>query len=94
MKTGIIRRVDDLGRVVIPKEIRGRLGIKEGVPLEISLENGSVCFTPYCVDARTKIATIIEDICITDYEDDKQNEILNNIDKLREIAKSFERLGV
>ena len=30
--TGIIRRVDDLGRVVIPKEIRRTMGIKEGDP--------------------------------------------------------------
>lgn len=33
--TGIVRRIDDLGRVVIPKEIRRNLGIKEGDPLEI-----------------------------------------------------------
>lgn len=33
--TGIVRRIDDLGRVVIPKEIRRTLGIREGTPLEI-----------------------------------------------------------
>ena len=33
--TGIVRRIDDLGRVVIPKEIRKTLRIKEGTPLEI-----------------------------------------------------------
>lgn len=33
--TGIVRRIDDLGRVVIPKEIRRTLRIKEGSPLEI-----------------------------------------------------------
>ena len=32
--TGIVRRIDDLGRVVIPKEIRKTLRIKEGTPLE------------------------------------------------------------
>ncbi|MBQ8997308.1 MAG: AbrB/MazE/SpoVT family DNA-binding domain-containing protein [Clostridium sp.] len=36
--TGIIRRVDDLGRVVVPKEIRRVLGINEGDPVEIGLE--------------------------------------------------------
>ena len=46
--TGIIRRVDDLGRVVIPKEIRRTLKIREGDPLEIFLEdNGYVCFKKY-----------------------------------------------
>lgn len=33
--TGIVRRIDDLGRVVIPKEIRRTLAIREGDPLEI-----------------------------------------------------------
>ena len=33
--TGIVRRIDDLGRVVVPKEIRRRLNIREGDPLEI-----------------------------------------------------------
>ena len=46
--TGIIRRIDDLGRVVIPKEIRRAMKIKEGDPLEIYTEsNGTVCFRKY-----------------------------------------------
>ena len=47
--TGIIRRVDDLGRVVIPKEIRRTLKIREGDPLEIFVENDYVCFQKYSV---------------------------------------------
>ena len=38
--TGIVRRIDELGRVVIPKEIRRTLRIREGEPLEIYTENG------------------------------------------------------
>lgn len=46
--TGIIRRIDDLGRVVIPREIRKTLGIREGDPLEIFTTNeGGVCFQKY-----------------------------------------------
>lgn len=45
--TGIIRRIDDLGRVIIPKEIRRSLRIREGDPLEIFIDNGSVCFQKY-----------------------------------------------
>lgn len=37
--TGIVRRIDDLGRVVIPKEIRRTLNIKEGDPLEIYIDH-------------------------------------------------------
>ena len=46
--TGIVRRVDDLGRVVIPKEIRRTLRIREGDPLEIYLlEDGGCVFKKY-----------------------------------------------
>ncbi|MBQ0134035.1 MAG: AbrB/MazE/SpoVT family DNA-binding domain-containing protein [Clostridiales bacterium] len=46
--TGIVRRIDDLGRVVIPKEIRRTLRIREGDPLEIFTEqDGAVVFKKY-----------------------------------------------
>lgn len=45
--TGIVRRIDDLGRVVIPKEIRRNFNIKEGDPLEISTDGKYVCFSKY-----------------------------------------------
>ena len=46
--TGIVRRLDDLGRIVIPKEIRRAMKVKEGDPLEIfGIENG-ICLKRYC----------------------------------------------
>lgn len=47
--TGIVRRIDDLGRVIIPKEIRQALGIREGDPLEIFTDpkEKAVCFKLY-----------------------------------------------
>lgn len=46
--TGIVRRIDDLGRVVIPKEIRRSFRIKEGDPLEIYTDaEGEVIFKKY-----------------------------------------------
>ena len=46
--TGIVRRIDDLGRVVIPKEIRRTMRIREGDPLEIYTDNdGQVIFKKY-----------------------------------------------
>ena len=46
--TGTVRRIDDLGRVVIPKEIRRTMRIREGDPLEIYTDNdGGVIFRKY-----------------------------------------------
>ena len=46
--TGIVRRIDDLGRVVIPKEIRRTMRIREGDPLEIFTNgDGGVVFKKY-----------------------------------------------
>ena len=46
--TGIVRRIDDLGRVVIPKEIRRTMHIRQGAPLEIfTNDDGDVIFRKY-----------------------------------------------
>ena len=46
--TGIVRRIDDLGRVVIPKEIRRTLRLREGTPLEIFTDReGEIIFKKY-----------------------------------------------
>lgn len=46
--TGIVRRIDDLGRVVIPKDIRRAMGIHEGEPLEIFIGgDDTICFRKY-----------------------------------------------
>ncbi|EEL40306.1 MULTISPECIES: AbrB/MazE/SpoVT family DNA-binding domain-containing protein [Bacillus] len=45
--TGVTRKVDDLGRVVIPKELRNTLGIKEKAPLEIFVEGEDIVLQKY-----------------------------------------------
>lgn len=62
MKTGIIRRIDDLGRIVIPKEIRRTLCIKEGDPLELSLDGNKIIFELYypTYDHEEHIKRLIE----------------------------------
>lgn len=48
--TGIVRRIDELGRIVVPKEIRRTLRIREGDPLEIYTDSsGAVIFKKYSV---------------------------------------------
>jgi len=57
--TGIVRRIDDLGRVVIPKEIRRTMHIREGDPLEIFTNTeGEVIFKKYSsIGELTELAT-------------------------------------
>ena len=53
--TGIVRRIDDLGRVVIPKEIRRTMRIREGDPLHTSLTPfDRFCIAIHSVVERTK----------------------------------------
>ncbi len=49
--TGIVRRIDDLGRVVIPKEIRRTMRIREGDPLHISL----TLFDKFCIGVHSVV---------------------------------------
>ena len=64
--TGIVRRIDDLGRIVIPKEIRRTMRIREGDPLEIYTESdGTVIFKKYSPIAD--ITTFAGDICASLY---------------------------
>jgi len=48
--TGIIRKLDNLGRVVIPAEIRRSQGLVENQPMEIIINDGMICFKKYIAD--------------------------------------------
>ncbi len=52
--TGIVRRIDDLGRVVIPKEIRRTMRIREGDPLQMTLTNEAL-FAIYFVKLAKRV---------------------------------------
>ena len=62
--TGIIRRIDDLGRIVIPKEIRRVLGVSEGDPMEMYTEAGAVVLKKYNPGAgyASRLKELKEDI--------------------------------
>lgn len=84
--TGIVRRIDDLGRVVIPKEIRRSMGIREGEALEIYVdhETNSVVFKKY---AEVSFAEAFSNL-IEQYKDDEQAKSLIEIAKI--LAKENE----
>lgn len=56
--TGIIRRIDELGRIVVPKEIRRTLGLREGDPMEIYLHNDGILFKRY--DYAGQVSDMLE----------------------------------
>ena len=98
--TGIVRRIDELGRVVIPKEIRKTMHIKEGTPLEIyTSSNGDIVFRKYSpVGEALQVA---EDLCATITETTGLATIITDtetvvavgysgVDQLKEIALSQE----
>lgn len=87
--TGIIRRIDDLGRVVIPKEIRRNCNIREGEPLEIFLQDGGVVFKKYNPDYHKELTNTLQDAAdyYDDYEDDRAIA-----EQLRKIAQEIDAL--
>lgn len=76
--SGITRKIDELGRIVIPKEIRYNLGIRDGEPLEITISDNSIIIKKYSQinnikNASDNICELISDvfnvkIIITDRE--------------------------
>ena len=84
--TGFVRRIDDLGRVVIPKEVRRILNIREGDPLEVYVDSNMVILTPYAPwkdmsdqvqDIRDRYADSMS-VELTD----TQSEIIQQMDNL------------
>lgn len=87
--TGIIRRIDDLGRVVIPKEIRRNCNIREGEPLEIFLEDDGIVFKKYLPNCRDDLVAALQNAAdyYDDYEDDRAIA-----GQLRKIAQEIDTL--
>ncbi|MDN4606907.1 AbrB/MazE/SpoVT family DNA-binding domain-containing protein [Sporosarcina highlanderae] len=65
---GIVRKVDHLGRIVIPKELRRSLGLDQGVPMEIFVDNDKIILRKYVVD----------EACVVTGEISLQNKKLSN----------------
>ena len=83
--TGIVRRIDDLGRVVIPKEIRRTIGLREGDAMEIFLDNDKgVIFKKYG-------GKLDEDmISLADKLDDEN--MLEFADEIRQMVYRYRKL--
>lgn len=99
--TGIVRRVDDLGRVGIPREMRKQLGIREGEPLEIHLGKTAdghpmVCFAKYFTSFENDLETITDQITngLESYgEYELSTKFRNAIKEAAKILDEFENRG-
>lgn len=92
--TGIIRRIDDLGRVVLPKELRRNYGINAGDPLEIFTDQeGYIILKKYDLspEISERVATlqamIIEN---TNYTPDVTKNAVNLLDEVVKLLKDNE----
>lgn len=98
--TGIIRRIDDLGRVVIPKEIRRSCCIREGDPLEIFMEQidgqPAICFRKFetgFLNSLTSLADRINDEMMESATNGQRNEVREHFNEIAKILKEWENEG-
>ena len=92
-KSGITRRIDELGRIVVPKEIRYNLGIRDGEPLEIYVENNSIVIRKYSQvenikDLSNNICNIISDVCNLDILISDREKIIATNNNMKEQINS------
>lgn len=78
--TGIIRRIDDLGRIVIPKEIRKNLRIKEGDNLEIFVQNEEIILKKYSM--MNKINDLAQELTDAIYTFMKHSIFITDTDSI------------
>lgn len=84
MSTGIIRRMDDLGKIMIPKEIRENLGIEEGTPMEIMVnDEDDIVLKRYVEDQGVTLEEAVKKIQETldspELKSEIPEDILNNM---------------
>ena len=88
--TGVIRRIDDLGRVVIPKEIRKNLRIKNGDNLEIYInEEDNIILKRY--NHIDKMIDLAKTICYTLSSNIKKNVLITNTNEFIAIEGSLKK---
>lgn len=79
--TGVVRRIDELGRIVIPKEIRRTLKIKEGTPLEIySGEDGELLLKKY--SPIVEISAVANEVAISISEGTYNSVLITNMESV------------
>lgn len=66
MFKGIVRKLDNLGRIVVPKEMRREIGLNDREKADIYVENGVICIVPYkdqcecCNEPKEKVGKLLK----------------------------------
>lgn len=89
MSTGIVRRIDELGRIVIPKEIRKNLRIKNGDTLEIMVDGDNITLRKY--SQIEKAIDMAETYVESFYQVLKYNVIVTDTDKVIAAAGNLKK---
>lgn len=89
--TGIIRRIDDFGRIVIPKEIQRIYGIADGTPIEIFTDSDGIILRKYrAEDELMNTVNVLSDAVegyIDDLDCEKVQQIRKHIEEIRGLLK-------
>lgn len=89
--TVIIRRVDDLGRIVLPKEVRRKVGITEGTPMEIFTDSDGIVLKKYNTSEELmNLVSVLEeavDNSVDDLEGERVSAIRGHIKEIRNVLK-------
>lgn len=91
--TGIVRRIDDLGRIAIPREIRRVMNIHEGDPIEISTDSkDTICLRKYEINLCGAVDSLKDQIeaCCDYLTYDTLAKIENLLGEVRELVKGEE----
>lgn len=91
---GIIRRVDDLGRIVLPRDIRRKFGIREGTPIVIDTSSEGIMMRKYypeneLSDMVKDLLKNIEDMC-TYLSPEKAMDIKHYLQDIQNLLKQVE----
>lgn len=88
--TGVIRRIDELGRIVIPKEIRRNLGIRDGENIEIYIEDEEILLKKY--NRMSNFSDLAKNLCEIIYNDFNYKIMISDREKI--IASNTENYNL
>ena len=89
--TGIVRKVDQLGRITIPKELCRTRGIHPGTPLELFQDGEQIIFIKYdpAPEIANTLSDLIEQACMDEVQTSDMKELVEKLKEAQEMAKTI-----